>query len=167
MDIEQWKPIPGYEGSYAASSHGRVRSLDRITDRGRKWRGRLLTPTPMKNGYLLVTLWRNGRQRTQLVHRLILAAFHGPCPDGGEALHRDGKRANNRLENLCWGTHSENQFDQVSHGTHHNASKTHCVRGHLFTPDNTYIYPGRNKRACRRCRSEYASRFNSRLEESA
>ena len=167
MDIERWRPVPGYEGSYAASSHGRIRSLDRITDRGRNWRGRLLTPTPMKNGYLLVTLWRGGRQRTQLVHRLVLSAFHGPCPDGSEALHRDGIRTNNYLENLSWGTHSENQLDQVCHGTHHNASKSQCIRGHLFTPENTYTYPSGRKRSCRRCRSESARRFNLKLRKSA
>jgi hypothetical protein len=33
-----------------------------------------------------------------------------------------------------------------------NARKTHCIRGHEFTPENTYINPGRPFRACRACR---------------
>jgi hypothetical protein len=34
-----------------------------------------------------------------------------------------------------------------------NAAKTHCVHGHLFTPENTYIrkYDGRVHRQCRAC----------------
>ena len=30
---EIWKDIQGYEGMYQVSSHGRVRSLDRIVER--------------------------------------------------------------------------------------------------------------------------------------
>lgn len=35
---------------------------------------------------------------------------------------------------------------------YHNRSKTHCIRGHEFTPENTYIRNyGRNYRRCRKC----------------
>jgi hypothetical protein len=159
MDIaEKWLAVPGYVGAYEVSSLGRVRSLNRITDRGRRWRGRLMTPSVMDNGYHTVTLWRNGAQKSALVHRLVLSAFVGTPPEGHEGLHRDGNRSNNRLENLSWGTHSENQFDQVAHGTHPNAAKTHCPLGHPFTPENTYSYPNKKHRACRICRREYARR---------
>jgi hypothetical protein len=33
-----------------------------------------------------------------------------------------------------------------------NAAKTHCDRGHEFTPENTYVPPSRDHRACRECR---------------
>lgn len=35
-----------------------------------------------------------------------------------EACHRDGNQQNNHLDNLYYGTHSENMFDSVRHGTH-------------------------------------------------
>lgn len=155
-DVETWKPIPGYEGAYEVSDLGNVRSLDRITDRGRKWRGRAMTPTAMRNGYMLVTLWRDGAQRTRLVHRLVLTAFVGAPEDGTEALHADGNRANNALANLAWGTHAENQRDQLRHGTHANAAKDQCSAGHDYDEVNTYHYPGRIKRGCRTCRREYS-----------
>jgi hypothetical protein len=117
---ESWRPIPGYEGAYEASDLGNIRSLNRITDRGRRWRGKVMTPTAMQNGYLIVTLWRDGKQRTRLVHRLVLMAFEGAPPHGTEGLHADADRANNALTNLSWGSHSENQYDQVRHGTHAN-----------------------------------------------
>lgn len=149
---EQWRSIPGYEGIYEASSDGRVKSLTRITDRGRKWQGRILRPAVMPSGYRIATLWRNGKQRTVLVHRLVLLAFVGEPPSSTEALHADGDRSNNTLANLSWGTHSRNQLDQVAHGTHCNASKLACLAGHPYDEQNTYTYPGRNKRGCRACR---------------
>lgn len=30
--------------------------------------------------------------------------------------------------------------------------KTHCYRGHEFTPENTYIFPSSGKARCRQCR---------------
>ena len=162
MSTEEWRQIPGYEGAYEVSNRGRVRSLDRITDRGRKWRGRILTPAIMPSGYLIVTLWRNGKQKSALVHRLVLLGFKGLPPEGTEALHADGVRANNTPENLSWGTHSDNQLDQVAHGTHSNATKTHCSQGHPYDAANTYFYPGRNKRACRACRNRYVATARSK-----
>ncbi len=150
--MESWRAIPGYVGSYEASDAGRIRSLDRITDRGRRWAGRIMSPSQMANGYLTVTLWRDGIQRSALVHRLVLAAFVGPAPTGMEALHRDGAQTNNSISNLAWGTHSENQMDQVSHGTHPNANKAECPAGHPYDESNTYTYPGRQHRACVECR---------------
>lgn len=161
--LERWRAVPGYEGSYEVSNLGRVRSLSRITDRGRKWRGRIMTPAVMgSNGYLIVSLWREGKQRTALVHRLVLSAFVGPAPDGAEGRHGLGGPADNRLSNLAWGSHSENQVDQVAHGTHANASKTHCPNNHPYDDENTYVYPGRSKRGCRACRREHMRNYKQR-----
>jgi hypothetical protein len=161
--LEQWRPVVGYEGSYEVSDFGNVRSLNRITDRGRQWRGRLMSPAPMgPSGYLIVTLWRDGSQRTHLVHRLVLSAFVGPAPEGAEGLHGIGGPADNRLSNLAWGTHSENQFDQVAHGTHGHASKTHCPQNHPYDDENTYVYPGRAHRGCRACRREHTRNYKQK-----
>lgn len=155
--MSEWRPIPGYEGSYEVSDLGEVRSLDRLTDRGRNWRGRVMSPAPMPSGYQIVTLWRDGKQRTALVHRLVLEAFVGPPAPGQEVRHYDGNPANNALENLAWGTHAENEADKIAHGTHPHASKTHCPQGHPYDETNTYAYPGpQAHRACRVCRRENA-----------
>jgi hypothetical protein len=46
---------------------------------------------------------------TYKVHRLVAEAFHGPPPfDGAVAMHIDENAANNRAENIRWGTQKEN-----------------------------------------------------------
>jgi len=91
----------------------------------------------------------------KLVHRLVLEAFAGPCPDGMEACHGDGDPTNNRRLNLRWDTRSSNQLDTVRHGRHTNANRTHCVNGHAFTTENTYIYRNdATHRMCRTCHRE-------------
>jgi len=69
-----------------------------------------------RDGYLLIDLHKASVKTTYKVHRLILETFVGPCPSGMECRHLDGNPANNRLENLCWGTRSENARDTVKHG---------------------------------------------------
>ncbi|WP_370642253.1 NUMOD4 motif-containing HNH endonuclease [Corynebacterium sp. ACRQJ] len=147
---EIWKPIPGYEGVYEASDHGRVRSVDRVIPyvdgRMRHQPGK---PKKLSNdgrGYLTVSL----QNRTRFVHQLVLEAFVGTRGAGEQVRHLDNNPMNNRLENLAWGTASENILDQVKAGTHNNARKTHCLRGHEFTPENT-IKNGPNGRGCRTC----------------
>ena len=68
---------------------------------------------PMKagistKGYYQVTLCKSGNHYFKYVHRLILETFVGPCPEDMECLHLDENKKNNNLENLKWGTHSEN-----------------------------------------------------------
>ena len=121
MTQEIWKDVPGYEGQYQVSDQGRVRSLDRVvicagavkgTYPSHK-KGRLLCPGPINSGHLSVVLGRGG---TKLVHQLVLRAFIGPPPDKHEVCHNNGNPADNRLENLRWGTRRENIKDKTAHG---------------------------------------------------
>jgi hypothetical protein len=151
MEDEIWRPLPEYEGSYEVSSLGRVRSLARIDSRGRRIRARLLSQWPHPTGHLYTKLSLNGNSRLCKVHRLVLLAFVGPPPAGCEALHGDGNPANNRIENLSWGTRSENMYDRVRHGTHPMSMKTHCPQGHPYDDANTYITRDGKRRMCRTC----------------
>ena len=103
--------MPGYEGQYEVSNQGNVRTFRR----GAK--GRLLKPGRMPRGHLSVAL---GRGNSQCVHKLVLLAFVGAAPDKHECCHNNGNPADNRLENLRWGTRSENNIDAV---VHHNRGK--------------------------------------------
>ena len=87
-------------------------------------------------GYMFVTLWREGERRTARLHRLVLEAFVGPCPDNMVACHDNGDPADNRPDNLRWDTQASNVRDTVKHGRHHESRKTHCPRGHLLEAPN-------------------------------
>ena len=109
----RWLPIVGYEGLYEVSDHGEVWTCRR---HGRT--GRLLTQHIDRNGYMNVGLTRNGKTSTLAVHRLLMAAFVGPCPPDLETRHLDGNRSRNLWpENLIYGTPEENAADKVTHGT--------------------------------------------------
>src|SRR5699024_6464865 len=84
------------------------------------------------------------------VHRLVLEAFVGPCPDGMEACHWDDDKTNNHVSNLRWATQSDNMHDRVRNGRHQLASLPHCKRGHEFNEANTYISTS-GYRSCRAC----------------
>ena len=47
----------------------------------------------------------------------MLEAYVGPKPKGMETRHLNGNRQDNRLSNLSYGSHSDNQQDAVRHGT--------------------------------------------------
>lgn len=121
--VEIWKDIPGFEGKYQASDQGRVRSLDRDvqgrhksgTEFKRLLRGKILTPAIYcKTGHLSLPL---GRSTNGIpVHQLVLLAFEGPCPKGEEVRHKNGVSSDNRLENLEYGTRTENILDVYHQG---------------------------------------------------
>lgn len=86
---------------------------------GERWR-RLKGHTN-RDGYKVITLYRHlgGKVHTLSVHRLVLEAFVGPCPEGMECRHGpDHDKLNNNLMNLRWGTHQENVTDSVLNGRH-------------------------------------------------
>lgn len=111
--VAEWRPVGGYEGLYEVSSHGQVRSLDRIDALGRMRKGRTLRGGDSK-GYRNVLLSKNGITRTFTVHNLVARAFL--TGDGDEIRHCDGDRTNNRADNLVWGTAKDNADDRERHG---------------------------------------------------
>lgn len=152
--IEAWLPVVGWEGLYEVSDQGRVRSLPRTVAFGNRTRvapSRILKPGRDLHGVLYVHLANGERRKVLRVHKLVLEAFVGPCPEGMEGCHYDDDNENNRLFNLRWDTRSANQYDQVRNGKHANARKTHCKWGHEYTPENTKV--GKNGgRWCRECK---------------
>lgn len=137
--MEIWRDIPGYVGFYQVSNEGRVRTLDRAVSDLYVLSGVRIPKSknggirPLNTGYagrLGVMLCAYGVTKRFQVHRLVLMAFVGMPPEGTECRHLDGNHLNNRLENLVWGTHTENMRDKTGHGTqmlgenHHKAKLT-------------------------------------------
>lgn len=106
-----WKPVKGYEGRYAISDDGQVRSL------GRKYVGkfgdipmptRTMVLSDHKDGYKVVWL-RNGLTHKKFfIHRLVAMAFI-PNPDAKDIVnHIDENKSNNTVRNLEWMSNTEN-----------------------------------------------------------
>lgn len=78
---------------------------------------RFLKPCMMGNYLGLMITDANGVNVHRYIHRLVLEATMGACPEGAEARHLNGDRFDNRAANLAWGTKSENAHDKIAHGT--------------------------------------------------
>lgn len=94
-----------------------------FTKRRPKVAGGVLKSYLYPSGYFGVRLSKNGKHYNKTIHRLVLEAFVEPCPPRMQCRHLDGNKQNNSLENLCWGTASENQQDRVRHSTDGNGEK--------------------------------------------
>jgi hypothetical protein len=120
LPAEEWRDIPGYEGLYQVSSLGRVKSLERVVNHRRHGTQRvsekILKATQNSTGRLTVPLYRGAMRTSGLVHRLVAITFLGDSPKGMEACHNDGNHLNNHVDNLRWGTRSDNMRDKVEHG---------------------------------------------------
>lgn len=113
---ENWKPVVDYEGLYEVSDRGRVLSHH-------KSKPRILKPATKAYGRQQLSLYRDGSCESRNVHRLVLHAFVGPCPDEMEGCHNNGNAADNRLTNLRWDTHENNLADKPLHDTDNRGAK--------------------------------------------
>jgi len=94
-----WKRIPNSE--WEISDEGDIRSLED---------GSPKRQYDLPSGYKQVSIRIGAKYSNYYVHRLSLAAFVGPCPDGMQVNHIDGDKANNRSGNLEYVTPRENNL---------------------------------------------------------
>ena len=110
-----------YEGLYKVSNFGRILSLDYH----RSGKPDLMNPGKGKDGYLRVGLWKNGKRKWCLVHRLVGETFLPNPENKPEINHIDEDKTNNFVflnedgsvdkekSNLEWKNHRDN----CNHGT--------------------------------------------------
>jgi hypothetical protein len=103
QEQEIWKDIPNYEGYYQVSSHGRVKSLDRVETMKnkvlRKKIGKILKPYQWGcKGYERYGLMN----KSFYTHQLVAMAFlgHTPCGHSIHVDHIDNNKRNNHVSNL-------------------------------------------------------------------
>jgi hypothetical protein len=98
MGEEKWLPVVGFEGLYEISDLGRVKSL--------RYKGKneigYLTPTLMKNGYLVVMLSGKNKRVLKYVHHLVAESFMGHIKKSRMIVinHRNLIKTDNRLDNF-------------------------------------------------------------------
>jgi len=95
--MEKWKQIKDYP-NYQVSNTGRVKSK----------RKELSLIVKKRDGYVCVTLSKNGVQKQFTVHRLVAEHF---IENNGKKFvnHLDENKTNNNFYNLEWCTAQENQ----------------------------------------------------------
>jgi hypothetical protein len=110
------REIPGFPG-YFADKDGNI-WCNRVSGPGNHRDGmRMRRSSPRPDGYIYITLSRDGKTVGRPVHALVLETFVGPRPPGFHACHTNGVRHDNRLENLRWDSPTANLADRVAHGT--------------------------------------------------
>ena len=117
--MEEWKAIKGYEGLYEVSNLGRVKSLERKVKhpivREKTIKEKILKYNIDNNGYLYVTLYKDGKSKSFKVHRLVAIAFI-PNPNNKPDIdHINTNKKDNRIENLRWVTKEENMSNQTNY----------------------------------------------------
>lgn len=112
---EVWKSVVGYEDLYQVSNKGRIKSLDKMVQNHSKQvfkSGTLKKQTVNKDGYYVVSLWKNGKSRVSRVHVLVAEAFIPKPAYKCEVDHINRIRTDNRVENLRWCTRKENMNNE-------------------------------------------------------
>lgn len=112
----EWRPIPGYEGLYSASSDGFIRSEPRNTTSGKILKGQL-----NNSGYLRVSV----KSKYLYIHHLVAVAFIGVRPVRADVNHIDGNKLNNAADNLEYVSRAENMAHARRLGLHNNYGDGH------------------------------------------
>jgi hypothetical protein len=155
MDVPEpeWRVI-AQNPKLEISSDGEVREIAT---------GKMRTITTSGGRYKRVWVCTD-RSGSSSLHRLLAIAFI-PNPENLPMVrHLDDDRYNNALDNLAWGTSTDNHLDAVRNGHNWAASKTHCKNGHPFEGDNLVLIPVKGStavhRKCRECHRAVTRRFD-------
>ena len=153
-ELEVWRPIPGLP-DYVVSTRGRVISKARWINAGKYGGKRFVEDREVSPYICKQTGYYQGvfYKKKLNIHRLMCMAFYGePNHEVSFVNHKNGDRADNRIENLEWCTPSENvkhgfrELGRVNYykgkfGSMHPASKA-VVSTNLETGYKTYYESG-------------------------
>lgn len=130
--MEIWKPITGYEGIYEVSNTGDIRTCEGKTTYTEKhgvrhWKQRVLKQKTDRYGYKRVCLYKNGKPKDFLVHRLVADMFCEKSKDKIIINHIDCDPANNNATNLEWCDYRHNLMHAFKNGLNNSPNKTILV----------------------------------------
>lgn len=117
---EEWREIKGFEGRYAVSNLGRVKSLPRLVNNHTgeiNLKGKILKQRPDNKGYMRIDIKDNsGKKKYMGIHRVVALTFIDNPLNKPQVNHIDGNKSNNNVDNLEWVTNSENQIHAYKRG---------------------------------------------------
>lgn len=148
--LEIWRDVVGFEGLYAVSNRGRVKSLPRtVIVHGTQQQHKIIKERILKQAInvpaggaytrYVVGLCKEGKRITRNAARLVAEAFvpnpnKYPC-----VLHRDDNALNNTVSNLEWGTLQENSRQAAERGrtrsgeAHHSSMVSNATRQEAYS----------------------------------
>ena len=106
-------------------------------------------------------MWAGAKLGRQLVHRVAYTELVGPIPEGLVIDHLCRNTGCLNPDHLEPVTQRINVLRGEAPSAIH-AVKTHCVNGHEYTPENTYVYESTGIRRCRTCDREFSRRRTER-----
>lgn len=119
--MDDMRKVLGYDGRYMVDRQGNVWSMYRFANRFKRRINKIqkLKPIIKKNGYKTVTLFDdNGKSKKHQVHRLVAMAFLDNPENKRCVCHKDNNPLNCCVDNLYWGTDSENIQQAYDDGIH-------------------------------------------------
>lgn len=106
--VHDWKDVPGFP-KYEAAKDGRIRN---------KETRKVLSPGLNTPGYHQVSLYKDGKSTAFMVHTIIANTWIAN-PDAKRTVnHKSHDKTDNRVENLEWATHQE-QNKHKTYGAYH------------------------------------------------
>lgn len=130
--MDEFRPVPGFEGIYAINPQGDVK---RVASEPNRFYGLLVKPRVRQDGYLEVQLRdASGKKRFLKVHRLVATVFLPRKRGRVQVDHGNANRTDPSVHNLEWTTKSVNQKRR--------SSKTRtiyaviCPNGEQYLVDN-------------------------------
>jgi hypothetical protein len=97
LDKEVWKDIDEFQGYFKVSNFGRVKNQNKI-----------MKQYIDKDGYCLVNLYFNKKQKLLRVHKLVANCFLEQIIGSIQINHINSIKQDNNVSNLEWVTVSEN-----------------------------------------------------------
>lgn len=121
-----WKQVIDYEGLYEVNSEGQIRNFKTK---------KILKGYINKDGYISVTLRKNGKGKTHLLHRIILQSFNPIDNSKLTVNHINHNKQDNRLANLEWLENISNVKEAWDSGVNDfQCTKVMCVEtGDIFS----------------------------------
>jgi len=112
---EEWKNIEEFT-NYQASNTGKIRNTIFQNNIVKKEKIKEIIPHKQNSGYLIVSLYKNGKHYNRSVHRLVAQTFISNPNNLQQVNHKDGNKENNCVDNLEWCTQSENMKHAYKNG---------------------------------------------------
>ncbi len=112
--MEEWRDVPGWEGSYQVSNLARVRSLNRMVRRSDGvvffCKGIILKQYIDERGYPYIAFSDKAHKRykKRRIHQLVGTSFVSGYKTGLQINHKNGIKTDNGISNLEWVTGSQN-----------------------------------------------------------